>query len=69
MAQRETFEQRLMALIKRSPQYHEAWLRISSESRALTPTGLRVILWSMADEEIISPAELTELLAQLDQEV
>jgi hypothetical protein len=68
MAPRETFEPRLMALLTRSPQYHEEWLRITSGPGALTPTGLRVVLWSMADEGIISPAELTELLAQLEQE-
>jgi hypothetical protein len=68
MAQRETFEQRLMALMQRSPTYYEAWLTSTSGPHALTPTGLRAVLWSLADEGVISPAELTELLDQLEQE-
>jgi hypothetical protein len=69
MAYRQEFEQRLRALMQRSPHDHAAWLTMTSGPRTLTPTGLRAILWSMADDGVISPAELTELLEQLDQEV
>jgi hypothetical protein len=69
MAHREACEQRLMALMQRSPHYHEEWLAITSGQRSLTPTGMRAVLWSMADEGIISQAELTEMFDQLDQEI
>jgi hypothetical protein len=69
MAHREACEQRLMALMQRSPHDHEEWLTITSGPRALTPTGMRAVLWSMADEGVISPAELTEMFEQLDTEM
>jgi hypothetical protein len=69
MAHREAFDQRLMALMTRAPHYHEEWLTITPGPRALTPTGIRAVLWSMAEEGVISRAELTEMLDQLDHEV
>jgi hypothetical protein len=69
MAHREAFDQRLMELMKRSPKYHEEWLTITSGQRSLTPTGIRAVLWSMDEDGVISRAELTEMLDQLDNEV
>ena len=34
---------------------------------SITPMGLRTLLWSMHEDGVISPAELTEMLAQLDE--
>jgi hypothetical protein len=41
MAQRETFEPRLMALLTQSPHHHAAWLTSTAGAHALTPTKPR----------------------------
>ena len=67
MTYREEFEQLLMQVMRRSPKHYAGWLTMTQGQHSITPMGLRTLLWSMREDEAISPAELTEMLAQIDE--
>jgi hypothetical protein len=67
MTHHEAFEQLLLKVIRRSPKHYAGWLTMTQRHRSITPMSVRVLLWSMREDRIISHVELMELLAQLDE--
>ena len=67
MAHREESEQRLIEVLQRSSKHYMGWLRTTQEEHSITPMSLCTLLWSMRADGVISPAELTEMLAHLDE--
>jgi hypothetical protein len=66
MVNREEFTQQLIEVMQRSPKHYVGWVTMTHGHRSVTPMGVRVLLWSMREDRIITQVELTEMLAQLE---
>jgi hypothetical protein len=55
-----------MDFIKRHPEHDQEWLTVQQGQLAVTPANIRAFLRSMQEEGVVSRAELTTMLDQLD---